>query len=369
MSANESEQMSLEQDPQSDTSTTTDATADPVDTAADQASQLVDTQDAEDSSQAAPETDSQPNDGGSSTSSDTTLQTADQQAGSTAAPPKDWQAEVARYEKRIADLRAGHGRSSNELHQIKKRYEGIDPDAARKAIEASRQVQPPIWNAKHPENRGFRETVAAFGRYENAMRRADTPEKRQFLQETMGASFTEKEIQQLQEWRNHQQRETERMASDPDAYREQIRAEVQEQLREEMRASREEAEVASWFGNQSNQPIVDKYRDEMIGLMNEGWHWPQVQRYIEAKAKADGLQSRVGSADQKAAAARAQSAALKSNAKASRDAAQAPVGKLDFAKIGSDFAKKQGLPINHERVLAHVEKAVANWRASQPNQE
>ena len=368
MSANESEQMPIDQEPDSATTSTTDASTDPADTASHVDPQDTSTQDAEDSSQAAPVTDQQPNDGGSSTSSDTTLQTADHKEGAPQSQ-KDWQAEIAKYEKRVADLRAAQGRTANELHQYKTRYKDIDPDAARKAMEAARQPQHPVWHPKNAENRSFRETVAAFTRYESAMRKADTPEKRQILQDTVGSTFTEKEIQQLQEWRNHQQRETERMASDPDAYREQIRAEVQEQLKEEMRASREEAEVASWFGNQANQPILEKYRDEMIQLMNEGWHWPQVQRYIEAKARADGLQSRVGSADQKAAAARAQQAALKSNAKASRDPAQAPVGKMDFAKIGADYAKKVGLPLNHERVLAHVEKAVANWRASQPNAE
>jgi hypothetical protein len=134
-----------------------------------------------------------------------------------------------------------------------------------------------------------------------------------------------------------------------------------------MQAQREEAEVANWFSNTANQPIVEKYRDEMITLMNEGWHWPQVQRYIEAKSKADGLQSRVGSAEVKSAAARAQQAALKSNAKVSRDPAQAPVGKLDFAKMGADYAKKHGYPLTHERVLAYVEKQVADFRKSNPN--
>jgi len=357
--------MSIDQDSDADTTSSTVANTEPADTAAELASQDSSTQAAQESSSTAPETDPQANEGASSTTLDTTLQTADQQEGE---PAKvDWQAEKAKYEKRVADLRAAQGRTANELHQYRQRFKDIDPDAARKALEASRQPEKPIWNAKHPDNRSFRETVSAFTRYEAAMRKADTPEKRQILQETLGSSFTEKEVQQLQEWRNHQQRETERMASDPDAYREQIRSEVQEQIREEMRASREEAEVATWFGNTANQPVIERYRDEMISLMNEGWHWPQVQRYIEAKSKADGLQSRVGSAEVKSAAARAQQAALKSNAKASRDPAQAPVGKLDFAKMGFDYAKKNGLSPTHERVLAYVEKQVADFRKSNPN--
>jgi hypothetical protein len=360
--------MSIDSESDSTTTQASNATTEPADTASHAEPQDSGSQDAGESPNAAPETDQQADDSGSSTSSDTTLQTADPKEGSAPAEPKDWAAEKAKYEKRIADLRANHGRASNELHQYRQRFKDIDPDAARKALALSQQQQVPVWSAKHPENRSFRETVAAFGRYEAAMRKADTPEKRAIAQELFGSTFTEKEVQQLQEWRAHQMRETERMASDPDAYREKIRAEVQEQIREEMRASREEAEVASWFGNRVNQPIVEKYREEMITLMNEGWHWPQVQRYIEAKAKADGLQSRVGSADKTAAAARAQQAAQKTAAKATRDPAQAPVGKLDFAKIGADYAKKNGLPLNHERVMAHVEKAVANWRASQPEQ-
>lgn len=357
--------MTIDQEAGDDTTSVSNATTEPADTAAEQASQDTSTQDVDDSSSQAPQADPQANEGGSSKTLDTTLQTADQQAGE---PAKiDWQAEKAKYEKRIADLRAGHGRTANELHQYRKRYEGIDPDAARKALESKKQPEYPVWHPKNAEHRSFSETKAAFARYENAMRNAETPEERAIAQKLFGKTFTEKEVQQLQEWRAHQQRETERMASDPDAYRERIREEVQEQIRAEMQGARAEAEVEGWFSNPSNQPIVERYRDEMLGLMNEGWAWSQVQRYIEAKAKADGLQSRVGTAEVKSAAARAQQAALKSNAKASRDPAQAPVGKLDFAKIGADYAKKHGLALNHERVMAHVAQAVANWRASQPN--
>lgn len=360
--------MSLDQEPDTDTTSTTDANTDPADTASHADPQDASTQDAEDSSQAAPETDQQPNDGGSSTSSDTTLQTADRQEG---APQSqvDWQAEKAKYEKRVADLRAAQGRTANELHQYKTRYKDIDPDAARKALEASRKTEYQPWHPKSPENRSFNATKAAWERYKISMSRAKTPEARQILQETVGSTFTEQESRQIEAWEQHKAQDAERRAADPEYEREMRREEMREELRQEMQAMREEAAVADWFSNQANQPIVEKYRDEMIQLMNEGWHWPQVQRYIEAKSKADGLQSRVGSADQKAAAARAQQAALKSNAKATRDPAQAPVGKLDFAKIGADYAKKQGLPLNHERVLAHVEKAVANWRASQPSAE
>ncbi len=278
-----------------------------------------------------------------------------------------WQAEKAKYERRVADLRAQQGRTANELHQYRTRYKDIDPDAARKALTAAKQPEHPVWHSKHPDNRSFTETKAAFARYEKAVQAATTPEERAVAQRLFGATFTEKEVSQLQEWRQHQARENERMASDPDAYRERIRSEVQDQIRAEMQGAREEAQVEGWFEDPANKPTVDAYREEMLTLMNEGWTWKQVQRYIETKAKADGLQSRVGSAEKTSAAARAQQSALKSNAKSSRDPALASVGKLDFAKMGADYAKKNSLPLNHERVMAYVEKAVGNWRASQPN--
>lgn len=356
--------MSIDADTESDNSLSTTANTEPADTAADQASQETSTQDAEDSSSTAPHEDQQANEGGSSKTLDTTLQTADQQAGN--APPTDWQAEKAKYEKRVADLRAAQGRTANELHQYRQRYNGIDPDAARKALEASKQPEHPVWHPKNPGNRSFGETKAAFERYEKAMGAAGTPEEKAVVQKVFGAIFSEKEVGQLREWRQHQARETERMASDPDAYRERIRSEVQEQIREEMRGAREEQQVASWFEAPANQPIVEAYRAEMIELMNAGWNWTQVQRYIETKAKADGLQSRVGSAEKTSAAARAQQSALKTNAKTTRDPAQAAVGKMDFAKMGGEYAKKHGLPINHERVMAYVEKAVAQFRANNP---
>ncbi len=357
--------MSIDEGTETDTTSTTDASTEPADTAADLASQDSGTQDADESSSQAPQVDPQANERGSSTSPDTTLQTADQQTGNS---PKDWQAEKAHYEKRIADLRAGHGRTANELHQYRQKYNGIDPDAARKALEARKQPEYQPWQPKSPDHRSFTATKDSWERYKRSYQNAETPEEKAALQKTIGRTFTEKETQQIQAWEQHKAQDAERRASDPEYEREMRREEMREEMRQELQAQREEADVASWFSNAGNQPIVERYRDEMIGLMSQGWHWSQVQLYIEAKAKADGLQSRVGNAEQKSAAARAQSAALKTNAKATRDPAQAPVGRMDFAKMGTDYAKKNNLAPTHERVLAYVEKAVANWRASQPNQ-
>lgn len=359
--------MSIDQEADSDTTQTSNASTEPADTASTTDPQDSGTQDAEESSSTAPASDPQDDEGSSSTSSDTTLQTADPKEGDAAHSQVDWQAEKAKYEKRIADLRAAQGRTANDLHQYRQRFKDIDPDAARKALALSQKQEYQPWHPKSPENRTFSAVKDSWERYKRAVNSAKTPEAKAAIQETFGQTFSEKEVQQIQAWEQHKALDTERRAADPEYEREMRREEMREELRQEMQALREEAAVADWFSNTANQPIVDKYRDEMIALMNEGWHWPQVQRYIEAKSKADGLQSRVGSAEVKSAAARAQQAALKSNAKASRDPAQAPVGKLDFAKMGFDYAKKHGLSPTHERVLAYVEKQVADFRKSNPN--
>lgn len=359
--------MSIDQEADTDTTQVSNANPDPADTASTTEPQDSGTQDAEESSTTAPDTDPQKDEGSSSTSPDTTLQTADRQEGEPANSQVDWQAEKAKYEKRVADLRAAQGRTANELHQYRQRFKDIDPDAARKALAQSQKQEYQPWHPKSPENRSFSAVKDSWERYKRSVQNAKTPEARQILQETVGSTFNEKEVQQIQAWEQHKAQDAERRASDPEYEREMRREEMREEMRQELQAQREEAEVASWFSNTQNQPIVDKYRDEMIGLMNEGWHWPQVQRYIEAKAKADGLQSRVGGAEVKAAAARAQQSALKSNAKASRDPAHAPVGKLDFAKMGFDYAKKMGLSPTHERVLDYVNKQVIAFRASNPN--
>lgn len=356
--------MSIDQDPEADTTSTTDAGTESADTAADQATQDSSTQSAEESSSPAPHADPQANEGASSTTLDTTLQTADQQGGEA---PKDWAAEKAKYEKRVADLRAQQGRTANELHQYRQRYNGIDPDAARKALEAGKKNELPFYHPRSPDNSKWTRTKDRYEDYKEAIQGAKTDAEREFVDRTLGSKFTPQQVQQIKDWELHVKQDAARRASDPEYEREQRRSEMREELRQELEGQRAEAAVENWFKDAGNQPIVERYRDEMIGLMNEGWSWSQVQRYIEAKSKADGLQSRVGSAEQKSAAARAQQAALKTNAKATRDPAQAPTGKLDFAKMAGEYAKKNGLPLTHERVAAYVEKAVANWRASQPN--
>ncbi len=359
--------MSLDSDPDVDTTTPTDASTDSADTAPDTDQQDTSTQDAEESSTTAADSASQRDEGSSSTSSDTTLQTADRQEGDAANSQVDWQAEKAKYEKRIADLRASQGRTANDLHQYRQKYKDIDPDAARKALEASKKSELPFYHPRSAENKNWQRTKDKYEDYKEAIQGAKTDAEREFVDRTLGSKFTPQQVQQIKEWDAHVKQDSARRASDPEYEREQQREIMRDELRQEMQAMREEAAVADWFSNQANQPVVEKYRDEMIQLMKEGWHWPQVQRYIETKSKADGLQSRVGGAEVKAAAARAQQSALKSNAKASRDPAQAPVGKMDFAKMGFDYAKKHGLPSTHERVLAYVEKQVADFRKSNPN--
>lgn len=353
--------MTIDQDDDQDTTTSTDTDLDSGTSAADTASQDDNAQAVDDPSSADPNADPQTDDGSSSTNLDTTLQTADK-----GGQQIDWEAEKTKYEKRIADLRANQGRTANELHQYRQRFNGIDPDAARKALELSKKPEYQPWHPKSPDNRSFTAVKDSWERYKRAISNAATPEAKAAIQAGFGSTFTEKEAQQIQAWEQHKSLDQERRASDPEYEREMRREEMRQELREEMQAQREEADVAAWFSDSANQQIVERHRDEMIQLMNEGWHWPQVQRYIETKAKADGLQSRVGSAEVQSAAARAQKSALKSNAKNTRDPAQAAVGKLDFAKLGADYAKKHGLRPDHERVYKFVEQAVANWRASNP---
>lgn len=348
-----------------------DATADSIESATEDNDSVVDTgsqEDSQDSSAQSPEGASEtsaPADeaaqqdagDGSSKTPDTTLQAADTTAATI--DPR-WAAEKAQLEKRINDLRQGHSRVATQFDQLRKRYADVDPDKYRELVKHGEHSALPVWDPRNQKNAEFRQAYAAWERQKQAIGKAQTPEARQARLDALADMFSPEEAKTLEAFEQHQRREAARLASDPMAYREQIRQEAVEAVRQEIQAREQEKQVESWFENPANAETIERYRNDMIDLINRGYPWQMVQEVIELKKKADGLQSRVGGAEKASATARAQQAALKSNAAqmVTRDAATKPIAKTDYWKEGKAFAKKHGLPQDHERVNAYIDSLV-----------
>lgn len=298
---------------------------------------------------------------GSSTTPDTTSQAAE-----TPAVDPRWAAEKAALEKRINDLRSGHSRVATQLDQYKKRYSDVDPDKYRELVKNGEHNALPVWDPRNQKNGDFRQAYSAWERQKIAISKATTPEARQARLDALNDMFSPEEAKTLEAFEQHQRREAARLASDPMAYREQIRQEAVEAVRQEMQAVEQTRHVEGWFENPANADKIERYRDEMVEMINQGYPWHMIEKMVELKAKADGLQSRVGGAEKASASARAQSAALKSNAAqmVTRDPATKPIAKTDFWKEGKAYAKKHNLPLMHERVTSYVDSLVKRARTS-----
>jgi hypothetical protein len=355
--------MTIDQDAEPDTNVSaTEVDDSAVDTGSDQDSQETSTQSPEGASATSAPADKavQPDAGdGSSTTPDTTLQAAE-----TPAVDPRWATEKAALEKRIADLRSQGTRASTQLDHYKKRYADVDPDKYRELVKHNDHSTLPVWDPRNPGNGNFRQAYAAWERQKGAISKARTPEQRTARLEALDDMFDPAEAKQLQAFEEHQRRESARLASDPMAYREQIRQEAVDAVRQEMRAAQEEQQVVGWFENPANQPIIDQYRAEMVDKINQGYPWGMIKEWVELKAKADGLQSRVGGAEKASASARAQTSALKSNAaqSVSRDPATKPIEKTDFWKEAKKWADKHKLPYGHEKVATYLDDLVKRSR-------
>ncbi len=356
--------MTIDQDADPDTNVSaTEVDDSAVDTGSAQDSQENSTQSPEGASATSAPADKavQPDAGdGSSTTPDTTSQAAE----TPAADPNKWATEKAALEKRIADLRSQGTRASTQLDHYKKRYADVDPDKYRELVKHNDHSALPVWDPRNPQNSGFRQSHSAWERQKLSISKAKTPEQRQARLEALDDMFSPEEARQLQQFEDHQRRETARLASDPMAYREQIRQEAVDAVRQEMRSAQEEQQVVGWFESPANQPIIDQYRAYMVEKINQGLPWHMVQELVELKAKADGLQSRVGGAEKASASARAQTSALKSNAaqSVSRDPATKPIEKTDFWKEAKKWADKHKLPYGHEKVATYLDDLVKRSR-------
>lgn len=315
-----------------DTTTSEQASPAPADTSTTAASAPVEAADS--TGPASAET--QANADGSLTPANTTLQAANKQPvqATPAQPAVNW-------EQRYSDLRKRETALSQQVQQYQQRYQGIDPNSVRQWQEAQQRAQQerlPAWNRNNPQNPRFRDTLRRFDDYRNAMGRAQTPEQKEVLRQTIGQSFSQDDVQTIQAWENHQREFQANFAADPAGTIADIVAQtVRQEIAQSQKMAEAEQTVGKWFNDPANKAIVDRYGPQMMELMQRGNDWRFVSQYFTQKAQVDGLQSRVGEADKAVTAANERDRLLKGAAAVTRD--PKPQTVVDPVKI----AKQRGI--------------------------
>jgi hypothetical protein len=275
----------------------------------------------------------QANADGSLTPANTTLQAANKQPTQA---PVNWEQRYSELRKREAEIT----RQNQQYQQQFQQYQGIDPNAVRawqQAQQRSQAEQLPVWNRNNPNNPRFQQTLAKFSAYKAAMGRAATPEAKQVVRETLGAEFSNDEVQAVQQWENHQQQFQANFAADPTGTIAGIvNQQVQQAIYQNQQKVVAEQSVGSWFDDPSNKTIVERYGREMMDALRNN-QWTMVRDYYVNKAKFDGLQSRVGEADKAVTAAKEKDRLLQGAASVTRDPKVQT--KVDPAAV----AKKRGI--------------------------
>lgn len=267
---------------------------------------------------------------GSSTPPNTTLQAAKTQ------PQVNWEQRYSELRKREAALTQQVQQYQSQFQQ----YQGVDPNAVRawqQAQQRAQQEQLPVWNRQNPNNVRFQQTQAKWSAYKDAINRAATPEQKQAVRDTLGATFSPEEVQQVQQWENHQREFSANFAADPAGTIAQVVDQrVQQAIQQHTQRAQAEQSVGQWFNDPANQEIVKRYGPQMAQALQNN-SWDMVKNYFVAQARLDGLQSRVGEADKAVTAAKEKERLLQGAAAVTRD--PKAVNQVDPMSV----AKKRGI--------------------------
>jgi hypothetical protein len=266
------------------------------------------------------------------------------QAAKPATPNQNvnWEQRYSELRKREAALTQQFQAAQQQLNQ----FQGIDPNALRQwqqAQQRAQQEQLPVWNRQNPNNPRFQQTQAKWSAYKDAMGRANSPEQKEAIRQTLGAEFSQEEVQQVQQWENHQREFQANFAADPwgtiaGIVDQRVQAAVQHQ---NQRVQAEQT-VGQWFADKGNQEVIQRYGQQMMAAIQQGNSWNMVRDFYVNQAKLDGLQSRVGEASKAVTAAKEKDRLLQGAAAVTRD--PNVKSKVDPMKIAQKRGIQPGTP-------------------------
>lgn len=232
-----------------------------------------------------------------------------------APPPNPWDSDENPYRKRFNDTLASGTKVYQELQQLKKQYDGIDPELARQALEARKRQEEASklkpWNKGHESYEKFQAVRSRVSEYQRMLQSADTPEKQALVRELAGKTLRPEEIQQVQEYEADRQQLQAQLHEDPRGFvAELVGPMIQEAIAqfEQFQAARQQ--TTSWFSDPNNAPLVDRYAPDMYRMMDPSV--PARDKAIEMarlKAENDALKARLSSTSETQAHAEAQQAA------------------------------------------------------------
>lgn len=268
-----------------------------------------------------------------------------------------YKAEIDTYKRRLA----GQSRTINEHGEKLKRYDGIDPNEIRQfreQQEVKKREALHKWNANHPAHSQFQESRRRVQDYRQALAKAETPEAREVVKNTMGSLLNEQEVNDVISWETHQRGVQEQFSADPEGFiqqrvQDQIAKAMEQKFQEVQQKAAAEANVGKWFEDPANKPIVEKLRAPMaemlerLGGTDDAWAFTQAmaQREFEnqqLKAQLDALRNHDKEADRHVASADERTRLLQNRAAITRDSTVKR--STDPMKLAKDRGIRPGTP-------------------------
>lgn len=244
---------------------------------------------------------------GSSSTTDTS--SAVQQPPTATANPGQppTQQQVMDWEKQYRSVLPEYQRSQYELKRMRQQYDGLDPQAAREALQFreqhTKQLQLKPWQKDHPEHQKFQQTVQV-GRVLGSQIKAIqgnpnlSPEQKQAAIEAVeqGSGLSDADRQGLRAWQEDMQQFTQKFHSDPMGTIGDIARQVAMQVVQTQQMQQQaDSEVGTWFDK--NQAIVQRYgkqMQEVITAAERGETYQTAQTVAMLMAERDALREQLG---------------------------------------------------------------------------
>lgn len=251
--------------------------------------------------------------------------------------------ELERERKRRSDTFGEYQRLNQELSRYK-RYDDVPLDEAVETWKKGKaEAQKNIWEPEHPEHGRFERTLQNYDLFEAQMRKAQSDEQRQVVSDMWSESFSQKDLTDLQAWRQHQQEWGRRLAASPQqTMRDLIREESQRLLREEMTYRSEQQRYRDYFQQADIRPIIEEHRDDFIRLVRDRGYLPEdAVELLQARRASRHTVQKQAEVDKREASARERERLARGNATVDRDVQTSK--KVDVVTEAMRIANEKGI--------------------------
>lgn len=260
--------------------------------------------------------DSQPSDTTQPTDTNTAIGKPDpvQATQPDQATANQWDTDENPYRKRFNDTLSHAQRLYQETQERDRKlqeYQAKIADFESRTKQQAEVSKLKPWNAGHPEFKSFRNLSEKAATFNKLLQKADTPEKKALLRETMAGEFSSDELQNLEQAENDRKNLISEFSADPRGF---ITSHIQDAVRTAITEydsfQGAKAQVSSIINDPGNSRLIESYAPDMARMMDP--NVPAREKAFEVarlKSEVDALKAQLGQRAEHSASDEARQAA------------------------------------------------------------